>query len=77
MILNKTEFSNIVANIPGSSDVNYVTEEGIKFKEYWVPKIVQITEKNLGKGGRVSNCNANQVEALYLIVEELKEIVKS
>ena len=70
------EFNNTVANIPGSSDLEGATEDGIKFKNYWAPKIVQITEKYLGKGGRVSNCNENQVEALSLIVSDLKELVK-
>ena len=69
-------FNSIIMNIPGSSDEACSTEEGVKFKNYWAPKIVQITEKHLGKGGRVSQCNENQVEALSLIVNELKELVK-
>lgn len=69
-------FNSIIMNIPGSSDESCSTEEGVKFKNYWAPKIVQITEKHLGKGGRVSQCNENQVEALSLIVNELKELVK-
>lgn len=73
----KKKFNNIVANIPGSADTNATTEEGQKFKTYWAPKIVLITEKHLGKGGRVSNCNVNQVEALSLIVDELEEVVKA
>ena len=71
-----TEFNTLVANIPGSSDMDCATEEGTKFKSYWAPKIIQITEKHLGKGGRVSQCNENQVEALSLIVDELKEVLK-
>lgn len=73
----KSEFSKIIAAIPGSTDVNATTPEGIEFKNYWAPKINQITEKYLGKGGRVSSCNENQVEALSLIVDDLKEAVKS
>jgi len=69
-------FNSIIMNIPGSSDEACSTEDGVKFKNYWAPKIVQITEKHLGKGGRVSQCNENQVEALSLIVSELKELVK-
>ena len=71
-----SEFNNIVANIPGSSDINCTTEEGIKFKEYWAPKITQITEKNLGKGKKVSQCNENQTEALSLILADLKDLIK-
>ena len=72
----KTAFNNIVANIPGSADINGVTEEGINFKNYWAPKITQITEKHLGKGGRVSSCNENQSEALSLIIDDLNDLVK-
>ena len=71
-----SEFNNIVANRPGSSDINCTTEEGIKFKEYWAPKITQITEKNLGKGKKVSQCNENQTEALSLILADLKDLIK-
>lgn len=70
------KFNTLIANIPGSSDTDCATEEGVKFKTYWAPKIVQITEKHLGKGGRVSQCNENQVEALSLIVDELSELLK-
>ena len=71
-----SEFNNIVANIPASSDINCTTEEGIKFKEYWAPKITQIAEKNLGKGKKVSQCNENQTEALSLILADLKDLIK-
>lgn len=73
----KSEFNNIVANIPGSSDLNGATPEGIRFKTYWAVKINQLTEKHLGKGGRVSTCNENQAEALSLIVDDLKELIKN
>ena len=71
----KKEFNQIVASIPGVADPNGTTEEGIKFKQYWIPKIESITERYLGKGGKVNNCNENQVEALFLIVNDLKEEV--
>ena len=67
-------FNQIIENIPGSSDINGTTEEGLYFKNYWANKITQITEKHLGKGGRVSQCNENQVEAISLIVNELQEL---
>lgn len=72
----RTEFNNLVKNIPGSSDIDAVTEEGFKFKTYWAPKIIQITEKYLGKGAKVAQCNENQVEALSLIVDEVSDLVK-
>lgn len=71
-----TEFSNIVANIPGSSDINQSTEEGKQFLEYWAPRITEITVKYLGTGKKVSQCTRAQVEQLSLIVDELKELIK-
>lgn len=46
-----------------------------EFKTYWQPRIVQITDKYLGKGMKVSQCSRDQVEALDLIVTDLKELV--
>ena len=71
----RTEFNTIIANIPGSTDTDCVTEEGKKFKEYWTPKIIQITEKHLGKGARVSKCTENHAEALSLIIDDIKELL--
>lgn len=70
------EFNDIIINIPGSSDRSQETPEGIEFKNYWNPRITKIIENHLGKGGRVSACTENQVEALSLIVEDLKDLVK-
>jgi hypothetical protein len=70
------EFNTIIANIPGSSDGKGETEEGLQFKEYWAPRITQITDKYLGKGRKVNQCTRDQVEALDLIVTDLKELVK-
>lgn len=70
------EFGNIIANIPGSSDADAATEDGIKFRDYWQPRITQIIEKYLGKGRKVRDITLDQVEALDLIVTELKDAVK-
>jgi predicted GNAT superfamily acetyltransferase len=71
------EFNDMVVNIPGSSDMNAETEDGIKFKEYWQPRISQIIEKYLGKGHRIKDATRDQVEAISLIVDDMKELVKS
>jgi hypothetical protein len=71
------EFNDIIVNIPGSSDLNQTTEEGKHFIEYWAPRITEITAKYLGTGKKVSQCTRAQVEQLSLIIDELKEIVKS
>ena len=68
------EFNSIISSIPGSNDPT--SEEGKHFKEYWYPIIVQITEKYLGKGNTIKNSTRDQVEALDLIVSELKDTVK-
>ena len=63
------EFNMIVNNLIDSND-----EE--KFQEYWQPRIVQITDKYLGKGQKVSQMSREQTEALSLIVDDLKELIK-
>ena len=70
------EFSSIVANIPGSSDATGETEEGMHFRDYWQPRIIQVIEKYLGKGKKIKDCTRDQVEAMDLIVTELKDLVK-
>lgn len=70
------EFGNIIANIPGSADVKGETEDGQKFKEYWQPRITQCIEKYLGKGKKMKDANRDQSEAISLIVDELKDMVK-
>lgn len=64
-----SEFNNIVNSV-----IQTVSEE--EFIEKWQPKIVQITDRHLGRGNKVSQCSREQTEALSLIVEDLKELVK-
>ena len=70
------EFQNIIANIPGSTDMKGETEEGVQFREYWQPRIAQCIEKYLGKGKKIKDATRDQVEAIDLIVTELKDLVK-
>ena len=46
-----------------------------EFANYWLPRIVQITDRYLGKGMKVAQCSRDQVEALDLIVSDLKELI--
>jgi hypothetical protein len=71
------EFSNIIANIPGSTDINAETEAGIKFREYWQPRITQVIETYLGKGKKMKDVTRDQVEAVDLIITDLKDLVKA
>ena len=70
------EFSNIIANIPGSTDAKAETEEGVKFRDYWQPRITQVIENYLGKGKKMKDVTRDQAEAVDLIVTELKDLVK-
>ncbi|AXF52515.1 MAG: AAA domain protein [Caudoviricetes sp.] len=72
----KKEFQILIESIPGYDDYELTTEEGIKFQNFWNPKISHIVESHLGKGGKVSQCNVNQVEALDLIVKDLKILIE-
>lgn len=51
------------------------TKSEEEFATYWQPRIVQITDKYLGTGMKVSQCSRNQVEALDLIVTDLHELI--
>ena len=42
-----------------------------KFQEFYQPRIVQITDKYLGRGQKMSQCSREQVEALSLIYDDL------
>ena len=64
------EFNNLVNSL-----IEKVGEDN--FKQYWAPRIVEITEKYLGKSKKVNNCTRDQVEQLSLIVYELKDVIQS
>jgi hypothetical protein len=49
-----------------------ISKAGIDFEAKYQPKIIQITEKYLGKGNKVSQISRTQTEALSLIVDDLK-----
>ena len=51
-----------------------ISNHSTDFETNYQPKIIQITEKYLGKGQKVSNISRDQVEALSLIVDELKDL---
>ena len=70
------EFSDIIANIPGSTDMKAETEEGIKFRDFWQPRITQVIETYLGKGKKMKDVTRDQVEAVDLIITDLKDLVK-
>lgn len=64
-----TEFNSIVNEL--------AQKDREKFDSYWTKKITEITERYLDKGAKVNQCNANQAEAVSLIVADLKEVIAS
>lgn len=75
------EFKELINSVPGIKEANSDDDEvnnseaAVKFREYWAPRISEITDKYLGKGNKVNNCSREQVEALSLIVDDLKELI--
>ena len=62
------EFNSLVGKLISENDE-------AKFETYWQPRIIQITDKYLGRGQKVNQCSREQVEALSLIVDDLKELI--
>ena len=62
-----SEFNTIINGI-----IAKATDE--EMMEYWHPRITSITDKYIGKGNKVGNMAREQVEALSLIVEDMKEL---
>lgn len=63
-----SQFNEILQNLITNNDTEV-------FTNYWQPRITQTIEQYLGKGSKVSNCTRDQVEALDLIVSDLKELI--
>lgn len=60
-------FKDLVNQIQGAAGDNFKTE--------WAPRIMEITDKYLGKGKKVNDMTRDQVEMLDLIVTDLKDAV--
>ena len=69
------EFNNLIANIPGSSDIEQTTEEGKKFFEWYMPRITEIIERYLGTGKKMKDATRTQVDAVSLVIGDLKELI--
>ena len=62
------DFNNIINSLLDKYPEDFGTN--------WQPRITEIVEKYLGKGMKVSQCSRAQVEALDLIVTDLRELIK-
>lgn len=63
------EFNSIVNKL--------IEDDEEKFNSFYAPRITQITDTYLGKGNKVNNCSRDQVEALDLIVADLKDLISN
>ena len=63
----KQDFNTLIKKIQGATGSNFSTT--------WAPKIVEITNRVLGKGKRVSDLTPDQVELLEVCYNELVEQV--
>lgn len=64
------EFKSLTSKIQKSVDKT-------EFKEVWVPKITEITDKYLGIGKKVNDCTAKQSEQIVLILDDLKDLLSN
>ena len=64
------EFNEIIQGI-----IKSATDE--EMQTYWQPRITSITDKHLGRGHKVGNMSREQTEALSLIVEDMRDLVKN
>lgn len=70
------DFDSLMAEFNAIVQKLVETNDETTFTTQWQPKLTEIIEKYLGKGNKVSNCNRGQVEAISLIVEDLKDLIK-
>lgn len=68
------DFDALISEFNGIINKLIAADEA-KFGEYWAPRITEIVERYLGKGIKVNDCSREQVEALDLILSDLKELL--
>ena len=76
---NKVEELNFSEMLQNFNDIvnSLIEKDETEFTKKWAPQIVTITEKYLGRGAKVNQCNENQAEALSLILNDLKELISA
>lgn len=71
------DYDELISNFNGMVEMLMTNSEEDTFRTFWQPRIVQITDKYLGRGCKVSQSSREQVEALDLIVSELRDLIKA
>ena len=69
------DFDELMSKFNSMTDKIMSNPDETKVKEFWIPRVTQITDKHLGRGVKVSQCSREQVEALSLIVDDLEELI--
>lgn len=68
-------FDDLVANF-NSIIESLIAKDEARFAEYYAPRVTEIVERYLGKGMKVNECSREQVEALDLIITDLKDLIQ-
>ena len=75
-VQEELDFDELVGTANSIINTLIDTKSEEEFRSYWQPRITQIIDNYLGKGMKINHCSRDQVEALDLIVTDLKEMVK-
>ena len=75
-VQEELDFDELVGTANSIINTLIDTKSEEEFRSYWQPRITQIIDNYLGKGMKINQCSRDQVEALDLIVTDLKEMVK-
>lgn len=67
-------FDDLMAECNGIINKLISSNEENVFKSFYQPRIIQITDRYLGRGQKMSQCSREQVEALSLICDDLREL---
>lgn len=73
IVVQELDFDELIAEF--NTIVNQLIETKEDFAANWQPRITEIVEKYLGVGMKVSQCSRRQVEALDLIVSDLRDLI--
>lgn len=73
IVVQELDFDELITEF--NTLVNQLIETKEDFATNWQPRITEIVEKYLGVEMKVSQCSRRQVEALDLIVSDLKDLI--
>lgn len=74
--IEELDYPTVMNNFKAIIDKIVSSHSAEEMDNVWTPKIIQITEKYLGRGKKASECTRDQVEQLNLIVLDLEDLLK-